>query len=404
MSTASYSAMWLEHGVFDEHIQGFREFSNRLGRETFLVLQDLLCSDLSLEIGAHEASYSLALRQRRPSGIKIVAFEGSPLTYRHYSNKIDYKLYNIDYINKVLSDKTGTISFNEGSYEENNEVRSSGMSSIATRNVDDLYVGSFTVAQVDSISGDDFIDSLENYDNISLWIDVEGAQREVLKGFEKSLEKIKSIYIEVETSPVWKDQWLASDVFDFLENYGFVPVLRDFEYASYQYNVIFLKKDLLDRKIHSLIYGYMKSIRDYTENFKKRRDFLKTIRLYLGNELECGSGGFDILYSDKGILLKSKSLDCNVYYNIALSDSSLVLSINEVILQQSFGSLNDVIARKQDVEDAIGKECCTSAPAFRVETEKDRRSMCFEVAFTPYASELYAKLIRSFVRNTKTRS
>jgi hypothetical protein len=58
------------------------------------------------------------------------------------------------------------------------------------------------------------------------------------------LKQVQSIFVEVEDFEFWKDQWLANDVINFLEQAGFAYIARDNEYEK-QYNCIFVRTDLL---------------------------------------------------------------------------------------------------------------------------------------------------------------
>jgi FkbM family methyltransferase len=58
-------------------------------------------------------------------------------------------------------------------------------------------------------------------------MDVQGAELSVLKGAESKLENIKSIWLEVESRPLYKDQPLKNDIENFLVDKGFVKVFEE---------------------------------------------------------------------------------------------------------------------------------------------------------------------------------
>lgn len=80
---------------------------------------------------------------------------------------------------------------------------------------------------------------------IALWIDVEGMQKEVLKSSDNYLKNnCKLIKIEVETKELFNGQkWLYSDIIYFLSQNDFLPIYRDFEYIN-QFNVLLIKKKI----------------------------------------------------------------------------------------------------------------------------------------------------------------
>ena len=84
-----------------------------------------------------------------------------------------------------------------------------------------------------------------NNDTNSMWIDVEGSNKEVLNGASEVLKNSQLIFIEVEDKKFWENQWLSDDVIKFLNTYNLIPIGKDFEDFLGQYNLIFIKKELL---------------------------------------------------------------------------------------------------------------------------------------------------------------
>ena len=80
-----------------------------------------------------------------------------------------------------------------------------------------------------------------------MWIDVEGSNKEVLNGASEVLKNSQLIYIEVEDKKFWENQWLSDDVIKFLNTYNLIPIGKDFEDFLGQYNLIFIKKELLQQ-------------------------------------------------------------------------------------------------------------------------------------------------------------
>jgi FkbM family methyltransferase len=72
---------------------------------------------------------------------------------------------------------------------------------------------------------------------IALWIDVEGAAKRVVDGFEGIGDRVSFIYVEVEPRPLWEGQAGASEVLDKLTARGFREVARDGA-SEIQFNVL----------------------------------------------------------------------------------------------------------------------------------------------------------------------
>jgi len=223
-------------------------------------LQKILKSDCFLEIGAFEADFSRNMKSLFPSS-KVYAFEASPYCYDNYKDLNS----SIEYLNLAVSDKDGEIYFtlqdkNLSDQSEIEKVR--GNNSILDRNDDAI---SYKKISVKSITFDSFIEkeSLSNLSS-SLWIDVEGANKNVLEGSKKYLKNVQSLLIEVEDFEYWKHQWLSSDVDQFLQSFGFIPIARDFE-DNNQYNIVYINSLLLkdiniEKQIESWIFNYFSQI------------------------------------------------------------------------------------------------------------------------------------------------
>lgn len=114
-------------------------------------------------------------------------------------------------------------------------------------------VSSLAVA-VEAITVDEY---LANHPGSNiLRIDVEGLCYEVLKGAEASLSQSRLIYAEVEDYEIWKGQKTVFDVYDLLDEYGFIPLTRDIQTPG-QYNVLFAReKDAFSRSFRGQIALY----------------------------------------------------------------------------------------------------------------------------------------------------
>lgn len=193
----------------------------------FTAIQSIIKPNISIEVGSFDAGFSKSMIGIVPNG-SIWAFEASPYVHNNFN-----PIAKVNYINKAVSNVNGTINF---------EIQSDfspviGNNSIMNRNEQKNYA----YIEVQSITLDSLFSA---YENISLWVDCEGANREVLTGSLNILKNVSSIFIEVEEYEFWKNQWLFDDVYSYLTEYGFILVNKDQEYGNTQYNCIFIKKEL----------------------------------------------------------------------------------------------------------------------------------------------------------------
>lgn len=228
--------------------------------QNYYQLQKILKSNCFFEIGAFEADFSRMMKNLFPDS-KVYAFEASPYCYDNYKDLNS----SIEYLNLAISDKEGEIYFslqdkNISDQSEIEKVR--GNNSILDRNDDTI---SYKKINVKSTTFDSFIEKESlTTSSFSLWVDVEGANKNVLKGSEKYLKNVQSILIEVEDYEYWKDQWLSKDVDQFLQNFGFFPIARDFE-DNNQYNIVYINQLLLgdvnlEIQIKNWVYSYFSQI------------------------------------------------------------------------------------------------------------------------------------------------
>ncbi len=251
------------------HGLGLGALSTACLQETYIRMHEKLKTDLSLEIGAHEATYSRRVKELYGDALEVCAVEGSPKTWRYYSERENFQAAGINYMHAVVSSSSGTVSFYE--YEDAGyaEDRSAGFSSMHIRDAGMGGKMKRSKATVQAIRGDALIAA--NYpqkSSIALWIDVEGSQKEVLDSLSESFRagKVNSVYIEVESQRLWPAQlMLDNDIVLFMDKHGFVPFLRDNEYGV-QYNIIFLNKALLDKDYEEFYLYYNVVLRKHLQN------------------------------------------------------------------------------------------------------------------------------------------
>lgn len=232
----------------------FGATSSKCLQETFVRMHQKLKTDLSLEIGAHGAEYSIRVHDVYGDGISVCAVEGSQKTHRYFSAKENFEARNIAYIHSVVSSTDGEIDFYE--YQDENTDRHSGISSIHIHGTG--HGASRSRATVRSVRGDTLIAAkYPDKESIALWIDVEGAQEEVLSSFSDNFRtgRINSLYIEVESEKFWPAQsMLDADIIRHMRRFNFIPFLRDNEYGA-QYNILFVNKKVLSPD-YEVFYDY----------------------------------------------------------------------------------------------------------------------------------------------------
>jgi FkbM family methyltransferase len=194
--------------------------------EQFFEMQKEIGPDYCIELGAHAAEFSSSISKEL--NIPATAFEAGPEIYELYKDQINNSL--VDYVNYAASDIDGEIDFmihEDAVHGNNSTLKRNG------------YEEMKKVHRVKSYKIDTYFKDIE-FENACLWIDVEGANKNVLLGGAETLKRVSSIFIETEDIPYWGDQWLTLDVVSFLNSHDFVLKNSEKVYGTQQ-NLIFTK-------------------------------------------------------------------------------------------------------------------------------------------------------------------
>ena len=213
-----------------------RERSSRDLTDLFLTLQEKTKPDLSVEIGAFQATFSIEMKKRLPY-VQAFAFEANPHVFEHFAKSDEIKNSGVEYLHMAITGYTGSTEFllRKDIASEVNAV-----SSLLRRpgwEPEPILVPCTSLT-------DHFAKRHFDEEKFCAWIDVEGASKDVLIGAEATLNRCLSMFIEVEEYPYWSNQWLFWDVQRYLATHGLIPVARDFEY-QHQFNVLFIAQTLL---------------------------------------------------------------------------------------------------------------------------------------------------------------
>lgn len=192
----------------------------------FLNLQNSIEPTMAIEVGAHDADFAKLVSKR---GIPTYAFEASTDVYEKYKDGME----RVTYINKAVTNYDGCITFKfNGDRLPKENV---GNHSIKVRNINEIV----ETVEVPCVTLDSYFKDIQDQ-RIALWIDCEGANREVLEGSRNILSMTNSIFIEVEHKQIWVDSWTRTDVINYLESFGF-NLIKEFPAYTNQTNCIFIR-------------------------------------------------------------------------------------------------------------------------------------------------------------------
>ncbi|SDP53402.1 methyltransferase, FkbM family [Pedococcus dokdonensis] len=204
----------------------------------FLQIVRIFEPDLFIEAGAKDAGISRRARTFLPQA-RVVAFEANPFTHRRFGAMHDNAAVGVEYLHLALSETAGTVQFNLLA-EADGTPAADGNGSLLRH---EAPPNGFVEVNVEAVTLDGFFG--DSFTQCALWIDVEGASKQVLSGAESVLDRASVLIIELEDRAFWGQEWLRPEIYSYLYDRGLVPVARDFQ-ARYLYNVVFVRESLLD--------------------------------------------------------------------------------------------------------------------------------------------------------------
>ena len=202
-----------------------------------------------LDIGSWHLMQAIELQNLFPEA-KVTAFEPVPNSYisclRH---RDEYNKIEIDIVNMAVSDINGKSKFYAVDPIKSSDPNVGASSLLKFK---DGLNGSFinrvwiqNEIVVDTTTLDNWCQNNKKNDIDIIWIDVQGAELNVFKGAEKTLENVKVIFTEVGLKPYYEGHSLKNEIDDFLLNRGFIEVEESFELNGFEYeaNTIYINKN-----------------------------------------------------------------------------------------------------------------------------------------------------------------
>jgi FkbM family methyltransferase len=219
--------------------QGLREKTGQALEAAFIDLCVSLKPDVSVEIGAHEASFSERLKRRHPD-IEAIAFEANPLVHAAHADRLAQTGLAIDYRNCAVAAAVGKVSMHIPVRQNGVEMtRVSAITSLHRRRAEGFE---YEVIEVPSTTLDETLNSIGPCSAV-VWIDAEGAQEQIIAGANAAMTNITTLYIEVENALVWHSQRMDTEISAALHEYNLIPLMRD-NLSTVQYNQVFIRNDI----------------------------------------------------------------------------------------------------------------------------------------------------------------
>jgi FkbM family methyltransferase len=151
-------------------------------------------------------------------------------------------------INAAVWSKSGNIlNFNIASNSQSTSTLEFGQHS-------SLYpdIRKVSSRKIMSLALDDYFESKTIPEFINL--DIQGTELEALKGFSKSLNKVKWVYTEVNKKEIYKNCALVEDIDEFLSQYGFTRFKTRWVLNHGWGDALYVKEEIFEQNLKSMVY------------------------------------------------------------------------------------------------------------------------------------------------------
>ena len=192
------------------------------------------------EIGTRDGHDSIELKKVFTNSI-VYAFEPTPKSFELASKNLNE--YGITCLNLALSDRNGTAVFyindpnlSTTPWPDGNQ----GANSLYKANPDYPYENYIQIPHtVDLRTGSELIINSGVPQPEFLWIDTQGSEKDVIKGFGKNIFFIKLIFTELSIKPLYLDSPRAWKVLLLLNLKGFL-YLKSLSHGEWQFDATFV--------------------------------------------------------------------------------------------------------------------------------------------------------------------
>lgn len=191
---------------FSNSAMGLSIFMNKNDREEERqLLKDILRpGDNFIDIGANIGTLTIPAAICCENG-KVISIEAHPHTYDLLKENIALnRLGNIAAINKAMGNKSGKITFSNISSDDQNKI---------TKEKEGIQVDMLPLDSLEELKGIDEVALLK--------IDVEGFEKFVLEGADKTLDITQAVYLEVWDSNFKYYDYAVADIILLLKEKGF---------------------------------------------------------------------------------------------------------------------------------------------------------------------------------------
>jgi FkbM family methyltransferase len=198
-------------------------------------------ADCVCDIGSRDGDQSLLFRHALPAA-DILAFEANPLNFKAMQGNPHLAAERIELFPCAISNRRGTAQFHVADIDYADPKANRGTSSLLTAAGNKVK----STVDVETHRIDEIILSrFSERRRIGLWIDVEGAEGDVLEGISGIADRIVAIHVESTNEPRWDGQKPVRDIAALMSRHGFLACGRNFGTGPEEWgDVVFVREEM----------------------------------------------------------------------------------------------------------------------------------------------------------------
>jgi FkbM family methyltransferase len=197
------------------------------------------------DVGSMDGEQAVRFKRICPRS-SVIAFEANRRNYDLITADPHVQGSGVVVEHLAVSDTTGPAEFNVVDVPDHSPW-ARGVSSLRERRGD--YAAGFTSTKttVDAVRLDDYL--ADTSGPVALWIDVEGALDQVVRGLASLADRIVTMHVEAELVEVWEGQASWADLQLEIRRLGpFRTVATGPEFGEVQHNYLLVREDVLRRR------------------------------------------------------------------------------------------------------------------------------------------------------------
>jgi FkbM family methyltransferase len=183
----------------------------------FSAVLKALRADCVCDIGSRDGDQALLFRHLRPEAT-VLAFEANPINFQQMANDPRLVKHQIQVLPLAVSNARGTAQFHITDVDYDDPNSNKGTSSLLGGG-DVKVKGS---VEVETCRIDEVVPArCSNAEVVGLWIDVEGAEFDVLEGMSGIRDRVVAVHVETARVPFREGQKTLEALVALMRSYGF---------------------------------------------------------------------------------------------------------------------------------------------------------------------------------------